>query len=98
MATPQIAVKSFAKSLKVGPITALLFASDINSNFQQYEGNDTNIAIANGIDIAVLLAGVATGALLATSALPVVAIAAIAIGTGVFLSWYGDQIERKLID
>nr|WP_320023958.1 RHS repeat-associated core domain-containing protein [uncultured Acetobacterium sp.] len=95
---PSIAGKSVSSGLKIGPMAGLSFGNDIRLNYEQYAGNNTNIAIANWIDSLVLVGGVIAGGVLATSALPVVAIAAIAIGTGVFLSWYGDQIERKLID
>lgn len=96
--TTQIAVKSFSKGLKVGPFAAMFYANDIRLNYEQYAGNSNNIAIANWIDTAVLVAGVGVGALLAMSALPIVAVGAIALVTGVAISLAADEIERTLID
>jgi RHS repeat-associated protein len=93
---PPIAVKSVSSGLKIGPMAGAFFANDIRLNYEQYAGNNTNIAIANWIDSFVLVGGVIAGGVLATSALPVVAVAAIAVVTGVALSLAAGEIERVL--
>ena len=89
-------MKSVSSGLKIEPMAGLFFANDIRLNYEQYAGNNTNIAIANWIDSLVLVGGVIAGGVLATSALPVVAIAAIAVATGVALSLAAGEIERVL--
>ncbi|WP_160316123.1 RICIN domain-containing protein [Acetobacterium bakii] len=89
--SPQITVKSFSKGLKVGPIAAMFYANDIRLNYEQYAGNNDNIAIANWIDTAVLVAGVGVGALLATSALPIIAVVTSAVVIALLLD--GLQIS-----
>ncbi|MBI4858573.1 MAG: hypothetical protein HY818_17700 [Acetobacterium woodii] len=93
---PSIAVKSVSSGLKIGPMAGAFFANDIRLNYEQYAGNNYNILTANIIDTVVLGLGIAAGALLATSALPVFVIAGAAIATGVALSMAAGEIERVL--
>ncbi len=76
----------------------MFYANDIRLNYEQYAGNNDNIAIANAVDTFVLFAGVAVGAVLATSALPIVAVVASSIVIGVAIGWTADQIENRLIE
>lgn len=68
--SPQIAVTSFSKGLKIGPIAALFYTNDIRLNYEQYAGNDRNIFTDNVIDNIVLVVGVGFGELLGMLALP----------------------------